>query len=137
MTPTSWSYATYLILSVGLTAWVARTLHKNGRVFLVDVFDGREELADSVNKLLVVGFYLLNLGFVAFALKMDVRVLDVTQGMEAVSVKVGAVLLVLGALHLFNVYVFHKIRNGDHRLGHRRPTPPRLRDEPRPGEVNS
>ena len=125
MNPTSWSYLAYLILSIGLTIWVGRTLHKNGRVFLIDVFDGREELADSVNHLLVVGFYLLNLGFVAFALKMDIRVGDVTQSMEAVSAKVGKVLLVLGALHLTNVFVFHKIRSGDRTTPRRvPPTPP-------------
>jgi hypothetical protein len=55
-------YLSYLAISIGLTIWVARTLHKNGRVFLVEAFHGNEELADSVNHLLVVGFYLINGG---------------------------------------------------------------------------
>ena len=59
------TYLIYLALSIALTIWVARTLHKNGRVFLVDVFHGNETLADSVNHLLVVGFYLVNIGFVS------------------------------------------------------------------------
>lgn len=130
MTHTAWSYAAYLVLSVSLTIWVGRTLHKNGRVFLVDVFDGREELADSVNHLLVVGFYLLNFGFVCFALKMVDPVRDVTQAIEAVSMKVGAVLLMLGALHLTNVFVFHRIRTGG-----RRPQPPQLPRQPIPREL--
>ena len=68
MTPDSfypvWTYLVYLTVSVALTMWVARTLHRNGRIFLVDAFHGNEGLADSVNHLLVVGFYLVNIGFV-------------------------------------------------------------------------
>ena len=59
------TYLLYLVISIGLTIWVAHTLHKNGRIFLVDVFHGNEPLADSVNHLLVVGFYLINLGYVS------------------------------------------------------------------------
>ena len=56
------TYLSYLAISISLTIWVAQTLHKNGRVFLIDVLQGNESLADSVNHLLVVGFYLINLG---------------------------------------------------------------------------
>lgn len=49
-------YSSYLVISVALTVWVARTLYRSGRVFLLDAFRGNEELADSVNRLLVVGF---------------------------------------------------------------------------------
>ena len=62
MEPIVITYAAYLVISVFLTVWVARTLHKNGRVFLIEVFGGEEALADSVNHLLVVGFYLINFG---------------------------------------------------------------------------
>ena len=66
------TYLAYLAISIALTVWVARTLHKNGRIFLVDSFLGNEQLADSVNHLLVVGFYLMNIGYVALALKHGV-----------------------------------------------------------------
>ena len=104
------TYLVYIVLSVALTVWVGRTLHSNGRVFLVDVFDGREDLADSVNHLLVVGFYLINLGFVALALKMGTTVDSAQQSIEALSTKIGQVSLVLGAMHFFNLYVFTRLR---------------------------
>src|SRR5438105_10677601 len=94
------TYLTYLGISVALTIWVAQTLHKNGRIFLVDVFHGNEALADSVNHLLVVGFYLINLGYVSLALKLGYAVASAQQSIEALSVKVGTVLLVLGGMHL-------------------------------------
>ena len=103
------TYLVYLLISVALTVWVARTLFRNGRIFLVDVF-GNEELADSVNHLLVVGFYLVNLGYITLALKLGYDIVGLRESIEALSVKVGWVLLVLGAMHFFNLYVFTRIR---------------------------
>ncbi|MDX3307836.1 hypothetical protein ACWGH3_03065 [Streptomyces sp. NPDC054884] len=104
------AYIVYLIVSIGLTVWVARTLSRNGRVFLADVLQGNEKLADAVNHLLVVGFYLVNLGFVALYLSGDDTIEDTRGIFEALSTKLGVVLLVLGAMHLANVYVLNRIR---------------------------
>ncbi|GAA2241789.1 hypothetical protein GCM10010145_04850 [Streptomyces ruber] len=104
------AYVIYLLVSVSLTVWVARTLSRNGRLFLSDVLDGNEKLADAVNHLLVVGFYLVNLGFVALYLNQDDGVTDARGVFEAVSTKLGVVLLVLGALHLGNVFVLNRMR---------------------------
>src|SRR4030095_12157808 len=104
------TYLVYLGISIGLTIWVARTLHKNGRVFLVDVFHGNEALADSVNHLLVVGFYLINFGYVSLALKLGYAVVNAQEGIEALSVKIGMVLLVLGTMHFFNLFIFSRMR---------------------------
>lgn len=104
------TYLLYLAISIGLTIWVARTLHQNGRLFLVDVFAGNAPLADSVNHLLVVGFYLINLGYVTLRLKSDTMPQTLQAMIEELSMKVGLVLLVLGAMHFFNLYVFNKMR---------------------------
>ena len=105
------TYLAYLCLSIGLTVWVAQTLFKNGRVFLVEVFRGNESLADSVNHLLVVGFYLINFGYVTLALKIGYEVESARAGIEALSWKIGLVLLVLGAMHFFNLLVFSRVRH--------------------------
>ena len=110
MNPTVVTYALYLTLALPLTIWVARTLHKNGRIFLVDCFHGDERLADSVNHLLVVGFYLINIGFVSLYLKVVDEVVAVRGVFEALSAKMGVVLLVLGAMHFFNLFVFTRLR---------------------------
>jgi hypothetical protein len=107
---TAIAYATYLIVSVSITVWVARTLFKNGRIFLVDSFLGNESLADSVNHLLVVGFYLINIGYVAVALKYGAKPQTLEETIESLSTKVGVVMLVLGAMHFFNMFVFSRMR---------------------------
>jgi hypothetical protein len=106
------TYLIYVAVSVGLTVWVAHTLFKNGRVFLVDVFRGNTALADSVNHLLVVGFYLVNLGFVCMNLRLSTPVFEVVPAIEALAVKVGVVLFALGGMHFLNMYVFHRVRRG-------------------------
>ncbi|MFJ8850183.1 hypothetical protein [Streptomyces sp. NPDC102437] len=116
------AYVIYLLISVALTVWVARTLSRNGKVFLADVLHGNEKLADAVNHLLVVGFYLVNLGFVTLYLRNSDAVTDARGLFEALSVKLGVVLLVLGVMHLGNVYVLNKIRRRG--LMEREQTPP-------------
>jgi hypothetical protein len=110
MNPIVITYLLYLAISIALTVWVAQTLFKNGRLFLVDVFHGNEALADSVNHLLVVGFYLINLGYVSLSLRIGYSVEDTRGSIEALSTKVGLVLLVLGAMHFFNLFLFSRIR---------------------------
>ena len=115
------SYSIYLAIGLALTVWVARTLERNGRVFLVDAFQGNAELADSVNHLLVVGFYLINVGYVMLALSTSGNLGSARAAMELVSDKVGVVLLVLGIMHFFNLFVFHRLRKrGRERSGQAR-----------------
>jgi hypothetical protein len=121
---TTYAYLIYLAISIALTIWVARTLHKNGRVFLVDVFHGNEQLADSVNHLLVVGFYLINCGYVSLALKLGYNVATAQEAIEALSVKVGMVLLVLGGMHFFNLFIISRMRRRASLVNGPPPVPP-------------
>ena len=120
------TYFAYLAISVALTVWVARTLHKNGRIFLVDSFLGNEALADSVNHLLVVGFYLINIGYVTLALKYGVAAADARESLETLSTKVGLVMLVLGFMHFFNLAVFSMMRRRGLNLRNLHGVPPAL-----------
>jgi len=116
------TYLLYLAISVGITIWVARTLHHRGRIFLVTTFKGREQLADSINDLLVVGFYLINFGYVTLALKYGTKPTNLSESIEFLSTKLGLVLLILGAMHFFNLLVFTRIG---------RDKPPRVYNENR------
>lgn len=104
-------YLTYLTISIVLTLWVGRTLHRNGRVFLMDAAFGNAELADSVNHLLLVGFYLINIGYIAIVLKTYEIVTTAREAIEVVSGKIGLVLLVLGVMHFFNILVLSRMRS--------------------------
>lgn len=108
------TYTAYLLISIALTIWVARTLFKNGRIFLVEVFNGNEGIADAVNHLLVVGFYLINLGYVSLALKIEGQIPGPREGIEQLATKLGIVMLVLGGMHFMNLAIFAKVRAHTH-----------------------
>ena len=109
------TYFLYLSISIAITVWVAHTLHSRGRVFLVDIFKSNEKLADSVNDLLVVGFYLVNLGYVTLALKYGTKPTNLVESIEFLATKIGLVLLILGVMHFFNLYVFTRLARHDNR----------------------
>jgi hypothetical protein len=104
------SYLAYLAITLTVTIWVAHTLHRNGRVFLLDAFHGNEALADSVNHLLVVGFYLVNVGYVSLVLRSEQKPGDLVEALEIFSRKIGVVLLVLGVMHFINIKIFSTMR---------------------------
>jgi hypothetical protein len=102
-------YVVYLVASVLLTVWVGNTLFRNGRPFLVSVFQ-EAGLADSVNRLLVVGFYLVNLGAAALLINAGGAPSTVGDMIQETVTRIGVVLLVLGGMHFANMFVFHLIR---------------------------
>ena len=104
------TYAIYVALSLAITIWVGRTLNKNGRVFLVENFQGQEALADSINHLLLVGFYLVNIGFMSLALRYGEKPSDAVGAVEFLSTKIGLVVVVLGVMHFFNMNMLVKFR---------------------------
>jgi len=118
-----WSYILYLVISIALTVWVARTLHRNGRVFLVESAHGNEAFADSLNHLLVVGFYLVNIGYICAALRFGAAPRTLAELLEVLSTKVGIVLLVLGFMHFMNLAIFTRMRR-QARRGQSAPPPP-------------
>jgi hypothetical protein len=104
------TYCIYLPVTIILTVWVARTLFVNGRIFLVEIFHQDHTLADSVNKLLLVGFYLINIGYAVYTLRI-VDSIETTQAViETLSMKIGWIILILGAMHFFNLFILFNLR---------------------------
>ena len=101
-------YIIYAACALALTIWLAHTLYKNGAVFLEEVFD-RKEIAVAVNRLLVTGFFMINLGYAMFLLKSN-EASSTTQAIEILVQKLGVLLLSLAAVHFVNVYVFWRLR---------------------------
>ena len=102
-------YFIYIGASVLLTVWVGDTLHRNGRPCLVSVFK-EDGLADSVNRLLVIGFYLVNFGAAAILINTGGVPGSVADMLKQTVTRIGVVLLVLGFMHFKNLLVLHIIR---------------------------
>jgi hypothetical protein len=98
------AYGLYLAISLAMTMWVAHTLSTNGEVFLVQCFGHNEVVARSTNHLLVVGFYLINIGWILLTLEFGAEPTTWVGAIKFVSSKVGLAVLVLGAMHFFNMH---------------------------------
>ncbi|MEJ7609821.1 MAG: hypothetical protein WKF88_01440 [Ferruginibacter sp.] len=104
------TYIAYLIITICLTVWVAGKLFRNGRVFLIDIFHGNKDLADSVNNLLAVGFYLVNFGYAIYTMGITNNINDLREIIENLSLKIGLIIIILGGMHFLNLFVFFSLR---------------------------
>lgn len=105
-------YFIYLPIILTLTFFVSRTLFKNGKIFMLDIFHGREDIANSTNKLFEVGFYLLNIGFGLWMLKISSSGFNETYQnlIEILSTKIGGFSIYLGVMLFFNMMLFFRGR---------------------------
>lgn len=107
-------YGIYFVLSLAVTIWVGRTLFRSGRPFLVEAFHGNETMADSVNNLLIIGFYLVNAGFMLLFLSSKEHPKNGIEVVEHLSKSVGVVVVVLGVMHFINLIVLNSLRTSAH-----------------------
>ena len=101
-------YAIYLPIALFLTYYVSKTLFKNSKIFMLDIFRGREEIANATNTLFETGFYLLNLGFALMILEMTLYKDDYQSLIEALSYKIGGFAIYLGIMLFINLYFFFR-----------------------------
>lgn len=110
MTLTVYTYLIYLLVSLMFTHWVGRSLFKNGRAFLIDILHGNETLADSINQLLLVGFYLVNVGYISLTMYIGMDIRTFEHMIEKLSYKLGLILIVLAGIHFMNLIVLFRMR---------------------------
>ena len=117
-------YLSYGVISIGLVTWLASTLYANGALFLEEVFPGREQLAGAMNRLLVTGFVMLNLGWAALLLRAG-EPADGAAAVEALALRLGLLLIILALLHFVNLLALAGVRS-QQRKRHELPVRPDL-----------
>ncbi len=106
----SLAYSIYLPVVIVLTWFVAYTLFRNARIFMIDIFHGREDLASATNKLFETGFYLLNVGYALIIMRIAQDLTNNQQLLEVMSRKLGGYSLWLGVMLFLNLYLFFRGR---------------------------
>lgn len=104
------AYLIYLPIVILLTWYVAHTLFRNSKVFMLDIFSGKVDIADSTNRLFETGFYLLNLGFALKIMEVASEIFDSRTLLEILSTKIGGFSIYLGIMLFFNLYLFFRGR---------------------------
>lgn len=104
-------YIIYLPIVIVLTIYISKMLFKNGRLFMIDIFKGKEEIALATNKLFEIGFYLINIGFALFIMKIySSSNMSYQTLMEILSKKIGGFTIYLGLMLFLNLYLFFRGR---------------------------
>ena len=101
-------YAIYLPTAILLTLYVSRTLFKNSKIYMLDIFKGREEIALATNRLFETGFYLVNIGFALMILEMNLYTETNRELVEALSYKIGGFSIYLGVMLFVNLFFFFR-----------------------------
>ncbi len=103
-------YASYIVIALAVTVFIARILQSSGRVFLLDACHGNADLAASINRLLTVGFYLINVGYIACTINTYQPLNDPRQVVEMETTKLGGILLVQGIMHTINIFILTRVK---------------------------
>ncbi|MFB9077469.1 hypothetical protein ACFFLS_18385 [Flavobacterium procerum] len=101
-------YIIYLPVALFLTYYVSKTLFQNGKIFMLDIFKGREEIAEATNRIFETGFYLLNIGFALMILRLNLDTNTYQELVERLSYKIGGFAIYLGIMLFFNLYFFFR-----------------------------
>lgn len=103
------TYLLYIGISLTMTFAVGHTLNKNGYIFLMENYADKTQLAKAINNMLLVGFYMINIGFISYTLKINAgQPQNYAQLMEFLSVKVGFIAIVLGVMHFALMFALQK-----------------------------
>ena len=107
-----YTYLAYILISLGITLWVGRTRNRNGRIFLLENYEDKPQLAEAINQMLLVGFYLINIGYIAYTMRIHGRGPEKwAQGLEFLSTKIGAMAIVLGTMHFGLMFALQSYAN--------------------------
>lgn len=101
-------YLAYLPVVIFLTLYVSRTLFKNGKIYMLDIFKGRQEIALATNKLFETGFYLINIGFALFIMEISLNDDNYQELIEKLSQKLGGFSIYLGLMLFLNLFLFFR-----------------------------
>ncbi len=106
-------YLIYLPIVIVLTIYVSKMLFKNGKLFMIDIFKGKEDIATATNKLFEIGFYLINIGWAMLILKISYyssNGMNYQTLIEILSKKIGGFSIYLGVMLFINLYLFFRGR---------------------------
>jgi hypothetical protein len=114
------AYIIYLFLTYVITVHVGLMFYRNGRIFILNLLQGDERLTDFINRILLTGYYLLNLGYAALMISSWKTITTWTDVLVSITTMTGKIMLLLGVIHFFNMLVIFFIsKRKQHSLHHK------------------
>ena len=113
------AYILYFLITYFITVHTGLSFYRNGRIYILDILEGNEALTSYINRLLLIGYYLLNLGYVALSVNEWDEINTVAEMLSILSFKVGAIMLLLACIHFVNMAVILHIGRKQHQANHK------------------
>lgn len=108
------AYIIFLTLIIFIIVYVGKYFYSNGRIFIIGLFNGNVTLADHINRLLLIAYYLFNIGYSFLKLRQWERINNVEMLFSSVATNIGALILILALVHYFNmltIFLFSKSKS--------------------------
>lgn len=112
------AYILYLFITYFITVHVGLIFYRNGRLYILRLLHGEEKLTDFINRILLTGYYLLNLGYAALMIRSWKTVTGWTDLAASLASMTGKIMLTLAVIHFLNMAVILLISLRHQRIIH-------------------
>jgi hypothetical protein len=96
----------YLLIAVNTIYFLGKSLNKHGEHFLRAIFKDRMEIVLPVNKILLIGFYLVNIGLILLFHSVQEDTYTLGNIIQYLAIKIGITYIVIAVMHYLNILVF-------------------------------
>ena len=108
------AYVIYLAATLYIIYWLGKVFHRNGRVFILQLFNGDAEGTDTINNILLVAYYLFNIGYAFLRLKTWQPIRAPAQLISSLGYNLGLLILILAITHYFNILLIYILSKKQH-----------------------
>jgi len=101
-------YVIYLLITTFIIIKVGKICYRNGNIYVAQLIPEHEDLCQKTNQVLLIGYYLLNLGYCAMTLISWDKIISYSQLIEIISTKTATIICIIAMLHYFNIFIITK-----------------------------
>ncbi|WP_116787080.1 hypothetical protein [Flavobacterium psychrotrophum] len=105
------AYGLFLTITIYIIVVVGQICYRNGNTYVLSLVPGHQDLCTRINKILLTGYYLVNLGYTATTLIHWERITTLTAFIEILASRTGFIIVLLAILHYTNLFIITKYIN--------------------------
>ncbi len=102
------AYSIYLLITIVIIVHVGKVCYRNGNVYVAELIPDHLDLCHTTNKILLLGYYLMNIGYCAMTLISWQKIIGLTQMIEIIALKTSCIIALIAVMHYLNIYLLTK-----------------------------
>jgi hypothetical protein len=101
-------YSIYLGFTAVIILKVGKICYTNGNIFIAQLIPNHEDLCLKINQILLLAYFLFNLGYCFITLVQWHQILSFSHLIETIALKIAIILFLIAILHYFNILIITK-----------------------------